>query len=72
MQTQNTAASLVKVQQFVLLPAKRESIANGLDEKSCLEFISNIAEVTEGLSSDIELDLPELCIPWRTCADAVG
>lgn len=62
--------SLVKVQQFVLLPAKRESIANGLDEKSCLEFISNISEVTGGLSSDVELDLPELCIATARLADS--
>lgn len=62
--------SLVKVQQFVLLPAKRESIANGLDEKSCLEFIRNIAEVTAGLSSDVELDVAELCIATARLADS--
>lgn len=62
--------SLVKVQQFVLLPAKREGIAKGLHEQSCIEFISNLGEVAAGLRADVELDVAELCIAIARLADS--
>lgn len=62
--------SLVKVQQFVLQPPKREEIIHGLIEESCLEFIRNVGDFVEGLSADFAVDRAELCIAIAHLADS--
>jgi hypothetical protein len=63
--------SLVRVQQFLLKPDKRETIAQALEHGSCLEFLGNLGDVAESLRrGGVNLDVEDLSLAMARLADS--
>lgn len=62
--------SLVRVQQFITQPAKREAIVQGLQGGNCMDFLHSISSMVSGWSSDAVVDIGDLSVAIARVVDS--
>lgn len=64
-----TDVSLVSVQQFLFQPEQRNSIAAGLDEENCFDFLSSLSTLAADLDKAVLANLEDLCVAVARLVD---
>lgn len=64
--------SLVRVQQFVMHPAKRDEILHELRKENCVDFLRSLRDLTSDRDSDVELDVMDLAIAIARMVDSAA
>ncbi len=67
--TRPSDLSLVRVRQYLLTPAKRADISASLQPDNCIEFLTQLGDMAEGLGKDVVIDVDNLAIAIARLVD---